>query len=239
MKTGNSRFINMALMGASALCLYVLSVGLPASAGDSPAPAARHFSKQNSAAVNAALAEFAMEQYDRAIPVLENTLALPDLTPYERATIDQMLGQAQYELHNYKASIAAFEAALASGGLLTKEASNLNLNIAQLLIASGQPSRGATRLEAWVKAGGSPKPNHLEILWQAWVQAGQYDRALPWAEDWFKQADPKLRKNYDVLNFLYLQLQMPDQRRHILGQMAKKWPQDKGIQTALSKMKGL
>ncbi len=225
------RIITSILVSVTALC-----VGPVATAGDPPASAARQFSKDNAAPINAALAEFATGRYDRAIPVLSSTLELPGLTPYERATIGQMLGQALYETHDYKGAIRAFEDAIQSGGLLPKEQLNLEQNIAQLLIASGALAKGAEMLEAWQEHGGQLMPRHIEYLWQAWAQAEQYDRALPWAQKWFDAASPKTRKHYDVLNFLYARLNMTKERESLLQEMATRWPADTEIRQALAIM---
>ena len=70
------------------------------------------------------------------------------------------------------------------------------------------------------------------MLWQAWLQAEQYDKALPWAEKWFEAANPKERKHYDLLYFLYRELEMRDQNARIIEQMFAIWPEDKSIRNA-------
>jgi len=159
------------------------------------------------------------------------------LTPYESATVYQMLGSALYQTNDFEGAIQAFESALTSGGLLPKEAVNLRINIAQLLIASHQYAKGAQMLEDWQADGGTLKPAHIEMLWQAWSQAEKFDRALPWAEKWFEAANPKQRKHYDLLNFLYLNLQMPEKRLSILEQMLEKWPDNQEIIEARAVLK--
>ena len=110
------------------------------------------------------------DQYSAAIPELNRALALPEINPYERGVINQLLGSCYYETNQYNASINAFEAAIGSGGLLPDAASALRVNIAQLLIANDQPARGAQMLEDWSRNGGQLKPQYIEMLWQAWSQ---------------------------------------------------------------------
>lgn len=168
-------------------------------------------------------------QYNAALSLLSQALALPELNAYEKATMYQMQGSYFYEVDNYSQAIQGFENAISSGGLLPNESSNLRVSIAQLLIANGQPARGAQMLEDWNRSGGQLKPKHIEYLWQAWSQAENYHRALPWAEKWFNAARPKERKHYDLLNFIYNHLNMPAKQADIAKQMINRWPQDKNL----------
>ena len=176
------------------------------------------------------------DDYSKAAALLERALALPELSPYEQSVMYQMLGACHYELGNYGAAIFGFEQAINAGGLLPKEASNLRLNIAQLLIVNEEFARGAQMLEDWQQAGGTLKGKQEEMLWQAWVQAEQYERALPWAEHWVDEARPKTRKHYDVLNFLYAQLGMDAKQTKIVEQMIARWPEDKTLWRAMGSL---
>jgi len=196
----------------------------------------RQFGAKAGAIVNEALMEVNEERHSAALGIMAKALALPDLNPYEKATIYQMQGGAYYALDQYPAAIQAFENAIASGGLLPKEKSALRVNIAQLLIGNGQYVRGAQMLEDWNRNGGQLKPAHVEMLWQAWSQAEKYSRALPWAEKWFNAARPKERKHYDLLNFMYNHLNMPAKQADIVKQMINRWPQDKNLWDAWASM---
>ncbi len=196
----------------------------------------RQFSEKHGERVNLALAALNANDYAAAADILQTVLQLSDLSPYERSTAAQMLGSARYEQNDFSGAIAAFAASIAAGGLLPKEKSNMDLNIAQLLIASDKPAQGAQRLEDWIADGNKPKQKHIEYLWQAWSQAGRYGRALPWAERWFHAADPKQRTHYNTLNFLYTQLGKRDERQVILQEMAQRWPKDESIKQALTEL---
>jgi len=224
---------NLIRTALAAGLILVVWPGSAVRAGETPASAARQFSKVNGDAINTALVEINAQKYDRAIPLLQDLLRKTDLTAYERATAAQVLGSALYEKDDYPGAVNAFEAAIASGGLLPDEASNLRVNIAQLLIGSAQFVQGAQMLEDWHARGGKLKPAHLEMLWQAWAQAERYDRALPWAEKWFDNAALKQRKHYDLMNFLYHTLSIADAQTDILLEMSKIWPNDKSVQQAL------
>ncbi|HFE39265.1 MAG TPA: tetratricopeptide repeat protein [Gammaproteobacteria bacterium] len=196
----------------------------------------RQFGAKAGEMVNEALQLMNSEQYAAALAPLSKALTIPDLNPYEKSTIYQMQGSAYYETNNHNAAIQAFENAISAGGLLPNEVSNLRVNIAQLLIANGQQARGAQMLEDWARSGGQLKPQHIEMLWQAWVQVEQYRRALPWAERWFRESNPKERKHYDVLNFLYNNLNMPAKQADIVLQMINRWPEDINLWNAWASM---
>lgn len=65
------------------------------------------------------------------------------------------------------------------------------------------------------------------------IQSENYECALPWAEHWFKNANPKERKQYDVLNFLYGKLKMNEKQVKIIKEMIELWPNDKSLSDSL------
>ncbi|PHR94355.1 MAG: hypothetical protein COA69_01805 [Robiginitomaculum sp.] len=214
----------------------VLSVNNAYAQTEEEAAAGRQFSAKTGGIVLVAQEFMTAEQYSAAISELNKALALPDINPYERSVINQLLGSSYYQNNQYDQAIRAFEAAISAGGLLPNESSNLRVNIAQLLIANDQFVRGAQMLETWNRNGGQLKPAHIEMLWQAWSQAERYDRALPWAERWFNAARPKLRKHFDLLNFMYNNLNMPAKQADIVKQMINRWPEDKTLWDAWASM---
>jgi len=181
-----------------------------------PPTEGRQFSSKAGEVVNAALQLINSNQHNAALSKLNEALGIQGLNPYERGTIYQMQGASYYELNQYQSAISAFENAVNSGGLLPNETDSLRVNIAQLLIANGQYADGAQRLENYLNRGGQQKPQYVEMLTQAWVQSDNYSRALPWAEKWFRGANPKERKHFDLLNFLYNNLGQPAKQADIL-----------------------
>ncbi len=187
----------------------------------------RQFSAAAGAAVNDVLELAQGDQHQAAVDRLENLIQSSALNPYERSTIYQMLGQYNYELGRTREAQGDFEDAIKAGGLLPGEADNIGIVIAQLMIGNGQYREGADRLEAYLNAGGAPKPQYVDLLVNACVQDEDYARALPWAEKWFEAANPKARKHYDLLNFLYTNQGMEDRQAEIVKEMAARWPEDK------------
>ena len=81
-------------------------------------------------------------------------------------------------------------------------------------------------IEQWERDGNQLKPTHVELLVQAWVSSDNYDRALPWSEKWFEAADPKERKHFDLLNFLYNNLGLSVRQSILVDEMKKQWPDE-------------
>ena len=196
----------------------------------------RQFSAKTGELVNSALQALNMDNYPLALVHLDKALLHPDLNPYEKSIIFQMKGQAFYEMKQTKKAIQAFEDAFDASGLLDKEASQLRLNIGQLWISEGEYVRGAEMIEAWGRNGNTIRPNHVELLVQAWVSSDNYARALPWAERWYNDANPKERKHYDLMNFLYNNLGLPDKQVNIAKDMIQRWPEDKILRDALASL---
>ncbi|MEP6342488.1 MAG: hypothetical protein ABJ275_04165 [Maricaulaceae bacterium] len=190
----------------------------------------RQFGAKAGEIVNSALQFINTDQYSAALGELNKALAFPDLIPYEKSIIYQMQGQSYYELKQVSSAIQSFENAISAGGLLPNESSQLRINIGQLLIGEEQYVRGAQMIEDWGRQPGNQlNANHIELLVQAWVSSDNYSRALPWAERWFNSANPKERKHFDLLNFLYNNLGQPGKQADIVKQMINRWPEDKTL----------
>lgn len=229
------------LLGCSVLAVAALGVSatLPTAAvfaQDEAPEEGRQFDAKSGEAVNNALTQANAGDNQGAVNTLNAALTLPDLNPYELSTMYQMLGQYSYELDRPTQAQQAFENAINAGGLLPNEVDNIRVIIAQLMIGNGQYVEGATRLESYLNSGGQQKPAYVDLLVNAWVQAEQYNRALPWAERWFNAASPKERKHFDLMNFLYNNLGMQGKQADIVKQMISRWPEDKNLWDAWASM---
>lgn len=233
------------LLGASLFA--IACVGIIASAtldvayaqDEEAAVEGRQFSAKAGEKVNEALQMMNAENSQGALNVLNALLSSGTaLNPYERSTIYQMLGQSYNDVGNTPGALRAFQDAINAGGLLPNEVDNIKVVIAQLMIVNGQYREGATALENYLAQGGQEKPAYVELLVQAWVEAEDYARARPWAEKWFNSANPKERKHFDLLNFLYNNLNMPERQADIVKQMIQKWPGDQTLWNTWASMLG-
>ncbi len=225
-----SALMSTAMIFAGAATVTVLTAA-PAHAQEG-----RQFGAKAGEVVNEALQFINGNQHSAAIGKLNEALAIPALNAYERSTIYQMMGASHYETNNYGQAISSFENAINAGGLLPNEVDALRINIAQLLISNGSYAQGAQMLENYLNSGGQEKPTYVDMLVQAWVQSDNYAKALPWAQKWFNRANPKERKHFDLLNFLYNNLQMPGKQADIVREMINRWPNDKSLWDAWASM---
>lgn len=189
----------------------------------------RQFGSAAGQIVNDAQTMAQSQQYSAAISKLNEAIGLPELNAYERSTIYSMMGAYYYEVDDLGSALSNYQNAVNAGGLLPNEVDSYENNIAQLLIANGQYVEGAQRLEAWVRRQGREDPKYVQYIMQAWVQAEQFQQALPWAEKWFRNASPKERKHFDLLNFLYNDLGMQGRQADIIKEMIGRWPDDKSL----------
>ena len=224
-----------ALLGASAVAIAGIGMVGPAPvdvafAQDDAAPVeGRQFSAAAGEKVSEAQGMLETNPQS-AINVLNGVLnGGLTLNPYERATIYQMLGVAYNDVGNTAQSLQSFQNAINSGGLLPNEVDSLKVTVAQLLIINGRYREGAEALENHLRTGGREKPEYVELLTQAWVEAEDYRRALPWAEKWFNRASPKERRHFDLLNFIYNDLGMTGKQADIVKEMIQKWPEDRSL----------
>ena len=225
------------MLGASLLAVAAISFsGVVPSNAAFAQDEGRQFSAAAGEKVNEALTLANSGQNQAAVNILQTTISQPDLNAYERSTIYQMLGQYSYELDRAVEAQQNFENAINAGGLLPNEIDNIRVVIAQLMIGNGQYQEGATRLENYLNSGGQQKPQYVDLLVNAWVQAENYNRALPWAEKWFNSASPKERKHFDLLNFLYNNLGMQGRQADIVKEMIGRWPEDKTLWDAWASM---
>lgn len=233
------------LLGASLFAMACVGIIAPATLDvayaqdEDAAVEGRQFSAKAGEKVNEALQMMNGENSQGALNVLNALLSSgTTLNPYERSTIYQMLGQSYNDVGNTPGALRAFQDAINAGGLLPNEVDNIKVVIAQLMIVNGQYREGATALENYLSQGGQEKPAYVELLVQAWVEAEDYRRALPWAEKWFNRATPKERKHFDLLNFLYNNLDMPERQADIVKQMIQKWPGDQTLWNTWASMLG-
>ena len=203
------------------LCALLIGCsGLAVAGSVSAKDSAQQFSQRAGNAMNQALTHAHKGEHQKAIDVLQVELAGNDLSPAEFGVIYQMMGQYNYKLDRSDESITSFQNALRSGGLTPQDEGNLKLVVAQLMIGNGNYREGAERLEPLIAAGQASKPQYVDLLVNAWVQAEDYPRALPWAETWFEKAAPKEKRHYDLLTFLYNNLGMTEAEQKISKERA-------------------
>ncbi len=168
-------------------------------------------------------------QYSDAIGVIDKALSEGSLSNFERATLLRMQGSSYFELGDHSRTIQSFKASLEAGGLPKSEHTQIEVALAQLLIANGQSLRGADILEKWHRNGGQLSSAHFQLLTQAWIDQKNFSKALPWAKRWFDGVSVKERKHFDLLYFIYAQLEDRPRQADVIRQMITRWPDDKTL----------
>ncbi|MBL4596016.1 MAG: hypothetical protein JKX99_05515 [Robiginitomaculum sp.] len=176
-------------------------------------------------------------QYRPALSELNKVLASEKLTPYERAVSLQMRGSAKYGLSDVRGTIADWEAAIRTGALTPAEIGNLQPNIGQLWISEEEYRKGATTLENWIRSGGKPNTQIHMMTAGAWAQLDEFRKALPHAEAGFRLANPKEKKHFGLLNYVYNYLKMYSKQATLLEQQVSIWPDDKTIWRGIASLK--
>lgn len=228
LKFGTASLLSASLLAVAGVGLVGPATVDVAFAQDDEKPVeGRQFGAKAGQTVNEALQAINDDDSQTAINILNELLASgTEMNSYEKSIVYQMLGQGYNDVNNTQMSLQSFQSAIDSGGLLPNEAEQIELAIAQLLIANDQYREGALKLEALLARGIQEKPSYVDLLVSAWVGAEDYRRALPWAEKWFNVANPKEKKHFDLLNFLYNDLGMPDRQADIVKEMIQRWPED-------------
>lgn len=176
-------------------------------------------------------------EYNTTIAILTKLLEKPKLSPYERAISLQIRGGAYYGIGNNMGTIHDWENAIATGAFNQAEIDTLTLSIGQLYIAEEKYVKGATILENWIRSGGKANSKIHLMIAQAWLQDDNYRKALPHAEAAFRTANPKKKKHFDILNYIYHELKMPAKQAALLEQEVSIWPDDKKIWKAIASLK--
>ncbi len=190
---------------------------------------ARQFRTVSGQLVNEAQGFAAEKRYSEAIAKLKEALVLPNNSDYEISAIHSIFGHYYIESEQMDLAVSSFEAAISSGGLLSREVTSLEKQIALILISNERYSQGAQRLEAWIAKTKDNDPKNVEYIMQAWLQAENYQNALPWAEKWFKAASPKNRKHFDLLNYIYHNLGLHARQADLIKKMIGRWPDERDL----------
>ncbi len=167
------------------------------------------------------------ENYPAAIQTLTEALNMGP-SEFEQSVIYNMRGQAYYSSGQSLRAAEDWEVVMNNPSITTEQRNDLVANIGQIYILEGRLDQGVQLLDQWLQ-NNPPKEPILMMIAQGLAQDEQYQRALPYAEQMFEIAEPKERKHFDLLNFLYSQLEMPEKQADIIRQMLNRWPDDKNL----------
>jgi tetratricopeptide (TPR) repeat protein len=194
-------------------------------------------------AMSAAIGE-RVQDADECLDARNSTCVIDTLTPllsgeisaFERFVLLRMRGVAHYQSGQVAAAIQDFEAALETGVATAEEEARLRVNIGQLHLIEARPDEGIEQLEAAVEAGLPEDQVMALMLAQAYAQAERYSEGLRHAETQYQQADPRVRRNYDMLLHYYQQLDRVSDQIDMVRAMMARWPEDERLDAMLARL---
>ena len=177
------------------------------------------------------------EQYTTALAELTKLVNdTKKITPYELGVILMIRGNVKYNLDDTDGAIADWRRALNEGLLNESERLNLQYNIGQMTLFQGKYREAIQILEQWIADGGQVTDKVYLNLVAAYAELGDYRGALRHALNAYNIANPREKKHYDMLNFLYAELDMPKERAAILQEMVALFPEDKKIWLSIASL---
>lgn len=151
------------------------------------------------------------------------------LSPYELGVILLMRGNVKWQLDDSDGALSDWRRALTDGDLNDKERLSTQYNIGQITLVKGNYREAIQILEQWIADGGQVTDKVYLNLVAAYAELGDYRGALRHALSAYQIANPRERKHFDMLNFLYMELNMPRERAQILQEMVALFPEDEKI----------
>ncbi len=235
-------FNRIGMFGFTALAA-ALFIATPASAQrnkkEDQKTEGRVFSAAMGALVNEAQEALILEPPNNAaaMAALNKAIADEKITPYEKAISLQIRGNVQYAMGNLMGTVRDWEGAINTGALLKEEIDGMMPNIGQIYISEGQYVKGANIIEGWLRTGGKANQSIHQMVGSAWLQVDEYRKALPHGEAAFNMANPKKKKHFNLLNYIYHELKMPAKQAALLEQQVSIWPDDKKIWRSIASLK--
>lgn len=131
-------------------------------------------------------------QYRQAGQQLNQLLSQTEAGSYDRAVVQQTIGYLHAEQDQYDQAAAAFEKALDAEALPDDVTHNLRYNLAQILIADGQYSRGIQLMESWLANEAEPQNSVYVLLASAYYRVENFSKVVEHIRTAIKNdADPK------------------------------------------------
>jgi tetratricopeptide (TPR) repeat protein len=216
-----SRFATWVCAAAAALIAGCATTptNAPAETADAAPPEVpRIFGPETGDIVVAASQKLSADEPDYlgALAHLEAAIARSDISSYELGVILFMRGGVKYQLEDTDGAVADWNRALAEGALNDAERLSITYNLGQLYLSEGEYRPAVERIEGWIDAGGVASDSvHLSLV-AAYVELGDLRSALDHAREAYAVAEPRQRRHYDTLHYLYTELGMAAERDALL-----------------------
>ncbi|MBL4537952.1 MAG: hypothetical protein JKP96_04720 [Oceanicaulis sp.] len=163
------------LAGAPSAALAVMLSGQEAMQGAETRVLREAVGEQVMAAQEAA-------QADDHLQALDILNAITPTSSYERFTIEQLRARALFELDDLQGAVAAFETAIGSGGANEEERYRVEEAIFQLNLVLEDYEAVRQSLRFLTQSEQPMRPHMQKAVAQAYLQMGEYEAAIPYAE---------------------------------------------------------
>ena len=170
----------------------------------------------------------AMEKANEAVRVSAN--------PYEWALSLEFRTGLHGELGDYEAAINDLERALREREGPPGREEMLNTLLGHLHFVSGAYQSSVASFERAMELSEEARADHHFYIAGAYTQLDDFPAALPHARALLNFEEPARRIHYDLLNYVYANLNMTAERRILLEEMNRKFPNDSGILQQLAGM---
>ena len=174
------------------------------------------------------------EDYRGALAGFERLLREEEPNPYELGIILLLAGNARYNLDDIPGAMRDWNRAINEGDLPLADRMNLMHNVAQLHFAEGEYRLAIAKMNEWIGLGGVTSDRDHFNLVAAYSELGEWQNALTHGRLAFEKGNPREKRHYDVLNFLYTELDMPVERAALLTEMVALFPQDRQVWNSIA-----
>ncbi|MGD2133977.1 MAG: tetratricopeptide repeat protein [Maricaulaceae bacterium] len=223
---------------AASACLAVLASGTALAQTCPPDEeddaASRVFTPEVGEIVQAAQEKMTLEDYPGALADFQRALTQEEPSRYELGVILYMAGGARYQTDDVPGAMRDWERALREGDLRQAECLNVMYNMAQLHLQNENYRTAIDMMEEWIALGGDANDGvHLNLV-VAYSEIGDLRSALRHGLLAYQKANPRLKRHYDVLNYLYDELNMPAERAELLTEMVALFPQERSVWASIA-----
>lgn len=187
-------------------------------------------------------------QFGEAGRRLNELLAQTEAGSYDRAVVQQTIGYLHSEQAQYDRAAAAFQEALDADALPDDVTHNLRYNLAQILIADGQYSKGIALMEQWLASEGQADNSVYVLLATAYYRVENFSKVIEHIrtaikndrdpkEDWYRlqlSAHMSLNQYKSAINVLEILITRYPHRKIYWDQLAALYQQQEKEFTSLA-----
>lgn len=164
-----------------------------------------------------------------------NNLAAKDIPPFDMSTVLEIRGSVQFQLGNEAAAIRDFVRVLEIDALPSTRLKQIRYNVAQLYFQQENYDMAIRFMREYLSDSSNvDDPNAWYILAAAYVSKDDYRNAERPGENVIKYDKKREKKNYDLLNLIYSELNRNTKRADLLQRMIELFPDQESYWAQLS-----